>query len=76
MGRVSKVGVSAKKAEVLRFIEDFLADKGYSPTIREIANGVGLASTASAHRYVKDLCAQGALCVAPKLNRTITITSK
>lgn len=76
MGRGSKVAVSAKCVEVLRFIESFVADKGYSPSVREVAAGTGLRSPASAHRYLKRLIASGDINVEHRLNRTIRIISK
>lgn len=76
MARKPKVATSAKKDEVLEFIRKFIADNEYPPSYREIADGVGLASTACVHRYIHQLVDEGAIAIAPNRNRTITITSK
>lgn len=41
---VTKV-VSSKQENIVKFIRDFLCDKGYPPTIRDIASGCGISST-------------------------------
>lgn len=41
---VTKV-LSSKQENIIKFIRDFLCDKGYPPTIRDIASGCGISST-------------------------------
>jgi repressor LexA len=40
---------------VLAAVEDFLVDKGYAPTLREIAERVGWTSTGSVSQYLDRL---------------------
>lgn len=40
---------------VLQFIRQFMTDNGYAPTIREIAEGLGLCSTGNIHAHIKAL---------------------
>ncbi len=37
--------LSSKQKDIIKFIRDFLGDRGYPPTIRDIANGCGISST-------------------------------
>ncbi len=53
--------LSQREAEVWRFVANFIAKKGYSPTVREIAQGVGFSSTASAQAYLNSLEEKGYL---------------
>ncbi|MGL5749109.1 MAG: hypothetical protein ACRCXT_01175 [Paraclostridium sp.] len=41
--------------KILEFIISFKSSFGYSPSIREIAKGVGLASTSTVHSHLKKL---------------------
>lgn len=43
------------------FIEEFIKEKGYSPSIREIAKGMGLSSTASVKNMLDRLTENGLL---------------
>ena len=74
--RASSIATSATKQAIYRFVRDYIADKGFSPSLREIGAGVGLSSLSSVHRQVKDLAAQGVLIVTPHLNRTIILNQE
>ena len=50
MGRTS-----TKRGEILQFLKDFSAQKGYAPSVREIMHAVGLKSTASVHYHLSEL---------------------
>lgn len=41
------------------YICDYLKEHGFPPTVREIAEKVGLASSSSAHHYLKQLEEKG-----------------
>ncbi|SDK47771.1 LexA family protein [Sediminibacillus albus] len=44
-----------RKSEILQCIQDMTREKGYAPTVREIAEEVGLNSTATVHRHLNDM---------------------
>ena len=44
-----------RQQQICTFIAEYYDSKGYSPSYREIANGVGLRSTSTVHYYVKML---------------------
>lgn len=62
---------------VLAFIWDYIEDNRYPPTMREIGDGLGIASTSSVHRFVHILAKKGYLTIGGKartlqLHRTVT----
>jgi repressor LexA len=42
-----------RQQAILEFILTHKKDKGYSPTLREIGEGIGLKSSSSVHRYLE-----------------------
>lgn len=74
--RASSISTSATQREIYRFIRDFIADNGYSPSMREIGDAVGLASLASVSHQIHKLCDQGVLAYTPHLCRTIVLNKE
>ncbi|MCX8033467.1 MAG: transcriptional repressor LexA [Thermoleophilia bacterium] len=60
-GRRCLVTLTERQQEILAVIEEALATQGYPPTVREIAQAVGLSSPASVHGHLRALEAQGFL---------------
>lgn len=58
---------------VLKFVHDFINDNGYSPTIREICDAIGLKSTSSVHTHLTKLETLGYLIKDYKKTRNIRI---
>ena len=52
---------SNKPEEIVNFINDFVQEYGYSPSVREIGEAVGLRSTASVSYHLQALQAKGIL---------------
>ena len=50
-----------RKEQILKFIIKYIEENGYSPTVREIGDGVGLKSTSSIHFYLSDMFSSGVL---------------
>lgn len=57
------------------FIRQFIAEHEYSPTIAEIAKGVGIKSRGAVYRSIKALVAAGRITLTPKRHRNINIVS-
>ncbi|MGE4317994.1 MAG: transcriptional repressor LexA [Deferribacterales bacterium] len=55
----------------VNFIENFIRDNGYSPSIREIAKGMGLSSTASVKNMLDRLTENGLLKRSSSIARGI-----
>jgi repressor LexA len=51
--------ISSRQKEIIEFIMHYQADKGYSPTVREIAAAVGLASISTVHGHLERLERRG-----------------
>lgn len=66
---------SNKRELILRFVTEFIREKGYSPSIREIGDAVGLRSTSSVHYQLTQLQKEGLLDADCAKNRTITLPS-
>ncbi|MFC2341578.1 MAG: helix-turn-helix domain-containing protein, partial [Selenomonas artemidis] len=59
---VKKTRISTRRqSEILQYIKDFLVDKGYPPSVREIGTAVGLKSSSTVHRYLAMLEENGAI---------------
>ena len=64
---------SNKKDMILAFVTEFIRENGYSPSIREIGDAVGLKSTSSVHYQLSRMQDEGLLDSACAKNRTITL---
>jgi repressor LexA len=58
---------------ILSYIERTIADRGYAPSVREIASAVGLASTSAVHHHLTRLSREGRLSRQPTRSRALTI---
>ena len=65
----------AKMMKVLDFICDFLEDKGYPPSVREMCNFLDISSTATVHYYLKKLDEAGCIRKADYKNRCIEVVN-
>lgn len=68
MGRTT-----TKRDEILAFLQDFSAENGYAPSVREIMQAVGLKSTASVHYHLDALNKSGAINMDGSKNRAISV---
>ena len=56
-----KTRPTKKQKELLEFIEKFIAEKGYSPSYREIMNGLSYNSVATVSLHINNLIKRGHL---------------
>lgn len=56
---------------VLNYINEYNAEHGYSPTVREICAKLNIKSTASAYYYLEKLSGEGYLSKSPNKNRAV-----
>lgn len=61
-----------KMQAVLNFINEYNAEYGYPPTVREICAQLKIKSTASAYYYIEKLTAEGKLSKSPNKNRAVS----
>lgn len=64
-----------KAKEILDYVNQFLQDNGYPPSVREIGKGVGLRSTASVSYHLRQLQAKGLLQQAAKGQKRAIVTA-
>jgi len=48
-----------RQRELLEFLKQFIAKNGYSPTLQEIADAMGLSSLATVHEHLRALAKKG-----------------
>jgi len=51
--------LTRKQKEMLEFLGNFIYEHGFSPSLDEIAEGLGLSSLATVHKHLKNLEAKG-----------------
>ena len=66
--------LSGKRLEILDFISSCLREQGYPPSVREIGQAVGLASSATVHSHLAVLQKEGFLQRDPTKPRAITVS--
>lgn len=60
-GRKMKKQLTNRQRDVLKFIKKFIKDNGYSPTIRDIGEGLGISSPATVYDHIRKLRYKGYL---------------
>lgn len=64
------------RQKILRFIRDFIADRGYGPTVRDIQKGCQLSSTAVVQHHLNVLEREGYIHRDPEVFRSIQLTDR
>lgn len=62
-----------KREEILIFIKEYVSERKYPPTIREIGSGVNLRSSSSVHRHLNKLEAEGKISIDRNTPRAIRV---
>lgn len=62
--------------KVYQFIKNYIEENGFSPSVRELCQGVGFSSTATAQYHIKKLISEGKITLSGAKNRTITLTNR
>lgn len=62
-----------KQKECLIIVNAFIKEKGYSPTVREIAKELGNSSPATTLHHLKELKKKGYITWIEKQSRTIRV---
>lgn len=68
--------LSIRQKKILKFIESFLAEHGYPPTIRDIGEAVDIASTSVVNYNLNKLVERGYIERAPKVSRGLWLANQ
>jgi SOS-response transcriptional repressor LexA len=72
---VKTVRPTKKQRELLTFIENFINEHGYSPSYREIMNGLNYTSVATVALHVNSLIKRGHLAKRDRSARSLEVVS-
>lgn len=64
-----------KQKELLTFIEDFIAEHGYSPSYREVMSGTGHTSVATVSLHINNLIKRGHLVKRDRSARSLEVVN-
>lgn len=67
------IKLTKKQTAVVDFLQDFMEEKGYSPSYREIQNGLGLASVSAVAEHIDNLIRKGVLKKVPGAARSLEV---
>ena len=65
--------LTSSEKKTLKFIQKYCIEKGYSPTLTEIAKGIGIKSKGVVHRYIKTLESLNLISVSSHRKRGIVL---
>ena len=65
-----------RKQKIIECIARTVAERGYPPSVREIADAVGLASTSAVHHHLTALEREGLLERGPHSSRALRLTAR
>lgn len=68
-------GVTKRQLEVLQYIREYIAEQGFSPTIREIGRHFGISSTNGVNDHLRALELRGYLTRSDMKSRTLRPTN-
>jgi len=71
-----KPGINQTRQRVLKFIHDFIEDRGYAPTVRDIMRGCSLSSTAVVQHHLNVLEREGHIHRDPEVFRSIRLPDR
>ena len=65
-----------KSEMIFEFMQKYIAENGYSPTVREICNACNIKSTATAFTYINQLAERGVINKTDNRNRAVSLKQK
>jgi repressor LexA len=74
--RMRKPGISETRQRIFKFIRDFIEERGYAPTVRDILKGCNISSTAVVQHHLNILEREGHIHRDPEVFRSIQLLDK
>jgi len=68
---MEKIEMTKREQDVYDYILEYRKEKRFSPSMREIADGIGLHSASTVHVHIHNLVNKGWLRPCEQMNRTI-----
>lgn len=68
--------LTKRQSDALKFIKTYMVSHGFPPTVREIANAIGVSSPATAQAHLASLAEKGYIKKGNNKNRTIELMVK
>lgn len=65
-----------KSEQIFDFMQKYIAENGYSPTVREICAACNIKSTATAFTYINQLAGRGVIKKTDNRNRAVSLNQK
>ena len=66
-------GLTERQRQTLSYIAEAVADRGYPPSVREICEELGLASSSTVHSHLQALQRKGYITIDPTKPRAIEV---
>lgn len=66
-------GLTERQRQTLQFIADTVTERGYPPSVREICDALGLASSSTVHSHMQALQRKGFLRIDPTKPRAVEL---
>lgn len=74
--RGKQMRITDTRERIFKFIKDFVAEKGYTPTVREIVKGCNISTTSVVQHHLNRLERDGRIQRDPMVFRSIRLTEK
>ena len=65
-----------KSEQIFEFMQKFIAENGYAPTVREICQACNIKSTATVFTYMNQLAERGVISKTENRNRAVSLKQK
>jgi repressor LexA len=65
--------LSIREEQTYEYIRDFIREKGYAPSVRDICKDLNIPSTSTAHSYIKKLRSLGYIDKNDSISRSLTL---
>jgi repressor LexA len=69
----AKMALTRRQRQVFDVVRSFISREGYSPSLEEIGDALGLSSVATVHRHVARLTEKGLLRKDPNRSRSVEV---
>lgn len=67
------IDLTDRQRQLLTFIESYMTEKGWPPTIQEIGDALGIASKSTVHAHVQALYRKGYIEIGPTQSQQMRV---